>query len=351
MNFKRFLAGLMSFSLVAMCVAPLAHAELPDPDGEYADESKPVQVFLIMGQSNTLEMGKVKGGNEGSLENAVKNKNLYPYLVDEEGNWLSRKDVRNVSVMHKRGNMNVYRNEWLTVAGKGKIGIEIGIGNHVGHAVDAPVMILKSSIGNRSLGWDLLPPGAERYEYKGKMYPGYRDEVRHSSWDKGNIPDPPGHGWYAGKQYDDDVANAKKVLAEIEKYYPGGKEVQVAGFFWWQGDKDRYNEGHAQRYEKNLVHLIKALRKEFNAPKAPFVIATLGQTQKGAGGNEGMILQGMMNVADGEKYPEFNGNVTTVYTHPVSKGSSSNAHYGGNAETYMNVGELMGKAMVGMLED
>ena len=51
------------------------------------------------------------------------------------------------------------------------------------------------------------------------------------------------------------------------------------------------------------------------------------------------------------KYPEFSGNVAAVYTHPLSKGSSSGSHYGGNAETYMNVGEAMGVAMVGLLKN
>lgn len=41
------------------------------------------------------------------------------------------------------------------------IGPEIGIGHHLGNVTDAPVMILKSCIGNRSLGWDLLPPGPQ----------------------------------------------------------------------------------------------------------------------------------------------------------------------------------------------
>ena len=34
---------------------------ITDPDGKPADINKPVKVFIIMGQSNTLEMGKVKG--------------------------------------------------------------------------------------------------------------------------------------------------------------------------------------------------------------------------------------------------------------------------------------------------
>lgn len=34
-----------------------------------------------------------------------------------------------------------------------------------------------------------------------------------------------------------------------------------------------------------------------------------------------------------------------VYTHHLSNGGSSNGHYGGNAETYMKLGEAMGRAM------
>ena len=142
------------------------------------------------------------------------------------------------------------------------------------------------------------------------------------------------------------------MLADLEKYYPGAKEYEVAGFFWWQGDKDRYNEAHSAFYEQNLVHLIKQLRKDFDAPNAKFVCATLGQTEKGAEGNEGMILEGMLAV-DGEagEYEEFKGNVATVYTHPLSLGGASNSHYGGNAETYMNVGEAMGRAMAKMIQE
>ena len=83
-----------------------------------------------------------------------------------------------------------------------------------------------------------------------------------------------------------------------------------------------------------------------------FVCASLGQTKKGSTDNGGKILNAMLAV-DGKsgKYPEFKGNVAAVYTHPLSKGSSSGGHYGGNAETYMNVGEAMGRAMAELLEN
>merc|ERR1712151_507686 len=101
----------------------------------------------------------------------------------------------------------------------------------------------------------------------------------------------------------------------------------------------------------NLVQFIKALRTEFNVPNAKFVTASLGQTPMGAQDGGGAILDAMLAV-DGKsgKYPEFKGNVAAVYTHPLSKGGSSGAHYGGNAETYMNVGEAMGDAIVDLLK-
>ncbi|MFO8013596.1 MAG: sialate O-acetylesterase [Phycisphaerae bacterium] len=342
---------------MALLVAPLAGAEvpepLPDPAGKPADMTKPVQVFILLGQSNMLGAGKVKGDKEGTLTYAVQEKNKYPYLVDDEGDWTVRKDVRYARVMGSgTGKMRQFNNEWLSIEGENKIGPEFGIGHYVGHVTDAPVLILKSCIGNRSLGWDLLPPGSERYEVqqKGKtmVYAGYKDSP--AKWEKGT--EPKKIGWYAGMQYDGDVANAKKVLEQLDKYYPGAKGYEVAGFFWWQGDKDRYDAGHARRYEQNLVRLIKQLRKDFNAPNAKFVCATLGQTEKGADGNEGKILEAQLAV-DGAsgKYREFIGNVATVYTHPLSMGGASNGHYGGNAETYMNVGEAMGRAMAELLQE
>ena len=405
----------MSFrvAMAAFVILPAAHAadisqSLPDPDGKPADMSQPVQVYILLGQSNMLGFGKIGAADKpGSLTHAVKEQKLYPYLVDAAGNWTKRQDVRNVRVMGSgTGRMRVFNNEWMTIKGRA-IGPEIGIGHHVGHVTDAPVMILKSCIGNRALGWDLLPPGSEGFEFtdaKGVtwIHPGYKGTPER--WKKGT--EPKKIKWYAGMQYDGDIARAKKVLSELDTYYPGVKKTkvdtakvealktqiaakedlarrarftaeglrkhraevvalrnelaslqaaangyQIAGFFWWQGDRDSRSAGLSGRYEKNLVHLIQQLRKDFNAPAAKFVCASLGQTQKGATDGGGKILDAMQAV-DGRsgKYPEFAGNVAAVYSHPLSKGGSSGSHYGGNAETYMNVGEAMGKAMVQLLQ-
>ncbi|MEI6235633.1 MAG: sialate O-acetylesterase [Planctomycetota bacterium] len=311
-----------------------AKTPIPKHDGKPADMTKPVQVFILLGQSNMVGMGRIP-----ILETAVKTKGKYAYMVDDAGKWVERKDVRFVRYMSGKGPLN---NEWMCIKG-GTIGPEYGIGHVVGNAIDAPVMILKCCIGNRSLGWDLLPPGSERFEEGGKVYAGYKDSP--DVWVKGT--EPKKVNWYAGKQYDDDVGDAKKALADLEKHYPGAKGFEVAGFFMWQGEKDGGNAVHSAHYEQNLVNFIKSVRKDFNAPNAKFVMATIGEIVKGSGNK---VMEGQF-AADGTsgKHPEFKGNVATVYSHPMAQGGGGNGHYGGNAEVYMDVGEAMGKAMVELL--
>ena len=77
---NQFISMLLAAILTAASASTLL-AELPDPDGKPADMGKPVKVFIIMGQSNTLEMGKVKGDKEGSLEYAVQKEKLYPFMA------------------------------------------------------------------------------------------------------------------------------------------------------------------------------------------------------------------------------------------------------------------------------
>ncbi len=334
------------FATVVCCLWTLIASSTTPLDAAPTTASSPVQVFILLGQSNMLGSGTVAGDAEGTLEHAVRTKGLYPYLTDGDGRWVTRDDVRHVFVMGSgTGGVKRRSSGPLTITG-GKIGPEIGIGHQLGDAIDAPVILLKSCIGNRSLGWDLLPPGSERFEFEGRTYAGYRDSP--DAWETGTTPEP--INWYAGMQYDGDAARAKEVLADLASHVPDADEYEIAGFFWWQGDKDRYNPAHAARYERNLVRLIEQLRADFDAPDAPFVIATLGQTERGADGNEGLILDAMFAVdGDSGSHPEFKDTVRTVYTHPLSKGGASNSHYGNHAETYMNVGEAMGRAMVDLL--
>jgi alpha-galactosidase len=344
--------------------------KLPRPDTKPADLTKPVKVFILLGQSNMVGMGAVgPETKQGTLEYLTKKEGRYPHLLDDAGKWSVRSDVRYTFVMQGKGTL---QNDWLTVKG-GTIGPELQFGHIMGHVLDEPVLILKACIGNRSLGWDYLPPGSERYEFVTKdnkgaektfVYAGYKD--RPNSWDmdkdKGKATEPPPWidkrtgkviDWYAGKQYDDDVANAKAALADIGKYYPGADKYEVAGFVWWQGHKDQ-GEPYASRYEQNLVNLIKSLRKDFNAPNAPFVLAVgcgnPGRTSFGL-----QIAEAQLAMNDAKKHPEFAGNVKCVESRDFWREvdvspKNQGYHYNRNAETYMEVGNALGWAMAELLK-
>jgi alpha-galactosidase len=288
----------------------------------------------------------------GSLHTVAKEQKKYPELVNEDGNWASRDDV------WYKGVVTATADKWLSIgcgAGDGQVGPELGFGWVVGDHHEEPVLILKASEGNRSLAWDFLPPGSERYEVGDTVYAGYKDYM--SNWEKGTEPKPPGHGWYAGKQYDDCFDAAKKALSNFDENFPHWKDrgYEINGFVWWQGHKDSGNEVHSANYEKNLTHLIKTLREDFKAPNAPFVVGTIGFGGWEMDGKYLEIVNSQLAVGDDEKHPEFADNVTTVETRDFWKSAeesprSQDFHYNQNGETYYLVGRAFGKGMLELLE-
>ena len=228
-----------------------------------AHNNSKLQVYLLLGQSNMYGMGRVGVVDDttpGTLDYAVRRKGLYPYLLSSRNDWTTLwSAVRNVHVITARDgkSLNAVRNEDLTIRNNTNIGPEVGIGhvlfgdapgtnhnvltttNHNNNPV-TQTLLLKSCIGNRSLGWDLLPPGSPSYEYNGQRYAAYGQSPAH--WDVTDDNPTPTPGWYAGKQYDDDIHNARQVLKQLDVYVPNmprEAEVAIAGFFFWQGDKDR----------------------------------------------------------------------------------------------------------------
>jgi hypothetical protein len=347
--------------LAVVLIAAIGHAA--DDGSKPADTSKPVKVFIMMGQSNMLQYGKL-GKPDGSQAKTVYSgikAGKYTYLVDADKKFKQRKDARYIWTMQFSG---VRAQEW--VGAKKKVGVELGVGWRLADRYTEPVMVLKSAIGNRGLGWDLLPPSVGRYKVDGKEFPGYREYtddagkiqkyvqgVSKVTSKKGRSRGKKVDPWYAGKNYDDDTGNAKKVLADLAKYYPGAKKYEIAGFFWWQGAKDQ-NPNWAARYEVHLVALIKSLRKDFKAPNAPFVVATLGIKDGKLGDSPTHKIVAAQLAVDGRgknpKYKEFKGNVATVDTRKFYGGGSANSHYGGNGEFIMQVGDEMGKAMADLLK-
>ncbi len=282
----------------------------------------------------------------GTLTTIAKTEGRYPHLLDDEGQWSVRDDV------HYKGLITATADHALTVgcgAGANSIGPELEFGHVMGDHHEGPVLILKTSQGNRSLGWDFLPPGSERFTHGGRTYAGYGDKI--PSWtaeDPGKEVD-----WYAGKQYDDCFGAAHEILDHFQDHFPqyAGRGYEIAGFAWWQGHKDG-DPALAARYEQNLVHLIRTLRTEFKAPRAPFAIATIGFHGWDMTGNHLAVAEAQLAVSgDTARYPDFNGNVLTVETRDFWKPASASPrnqdfHYNGNAETYLQVGGALARALI-----
>ena len=341
---------------------------------DVAPVNQTVKVFILTGQSNMFGVGRVGPMSfEGSLLRAVYKKHLYPFLLNKSGHWTVSHRIRYVQVISGRkagytknqwdaywhahtlheelpkGMMRTIWNQWMTVEKHRLIGPEFGIEHELSKAVHGPILILKSCNGNRSIGWDLLPPGSknEFYTIHGKTweYAAYGQSTQ--MWIKGTPKaDRKKVPWYAGKEYDMDTKFVEYILANLSRYYPGATRYKICGFFFWQGEKDLGNAGYAAHYEKNLTAYIHALRKTLHAPKAPFVLGTLGEAVKGKmRGTERVILDAQLAVSNPAVNPDFRGNVATVYTHPYSLGGTGNGHYNHNCQTYMNVGMAMGRAM------
>jgi hypothetical protein len=104
----------------------------------------------------------------------------------------------------------------------------------------------------------------------------------------------------------------------------------------------------------NLVNLIKSLRKDYDAPNAMFVVATgCGNPGRESFGLQIAEAQRAMN--DARKHPDFVGNVKAVDTRGFWRDVAVSPrdqgfHYNRNAETYMEVGLSLGRALEDLLK-
>lgn len=317
----------MRFVLMALLLfsGVVASAQNEGDTTPPAEAPKPLKVYILSGQSNMVGFGRIAGDGPGTLETLIKNNRQFTHFVDEQGNWKVRDDTFFVDLTNRR------IAEWLRVGVMGRnIGPEAQFGFLLGDYHDETVLIIKAAQGNRSISFDVMPPSSRiGLKKEGKFY----------------------NGW----QYDAFVADIHKILDNLNDYFPDYKDrgYEVAGFCWWQGHKDA---GLSQRYyERHLVNLINDLRAEFDAPKAPFVVATVGFEGKGMSKKYREILNAQMAVSDPEKYPAFEGNVMSIDSRPFWRSGAESPgggghHYNGNAETYVLVGDALGRAMIELIE-
>jgi hypothetical protein len=286
----------------------------------------PFRISGFTGESPRFWMQKTDLLGYGDLEALAKREGKFPWLVDDEGEWTVRHDVYFQEVrIAKEG-----RGCPLSATSNGKsIGPELGFGHVMGAFHDEQVLLIKTAMGNRSLGFDFRPPNSGRTDLD-------------SEWES--------------LEYKLMVEGVRKTLENIKDVVPGykGQGYEIAGFVWWQGHKDSGTEESIAEYEQNLVNLVNDVRKEFKLPKMPAVVATVGFGGHNMADKFLRILQAQLAVGDPKKHPEFAGTVASVDTrdfwHEVDESpTSQDYHYNRNAETYMRVGDALGRAMVGLL--
>jgi Carbohydrate esterase, sialic acid-specific acetylesterase len=286
----------------------------------------PFTITGFTGKPPRIWVQKMDLLGNGDIEAVVKRDGMFPWLLDGTGNWTARQDVW---LQETRINPAGAGSPLIPTWNGKTFGPEIGFGHVLGTFHDEQVLVIKTAMGNRSLAFDFRPPSSGR-----------------------NAPD----NEFESAEYKLTIQGVRDTLAKIDQVVPGYKSqgYEIAGFAWWQGHKDSFSEKDIAEYEKNLVNLINDLRKDLNAPKMPVVIAGVGfwghrMPEKFRG-----IMAAQLAVGDPAKHPEFAGSVASVdtrdYWREVDESpKGEDYHYNRNAETYLRVGDALGRAMVGLL--
>jgi alpha-galactosidase len=314
----------------------------------------PLKVFILAGQSNMVGHGKAEeGGNPaydpkrpqgkdnprevpaglGSLRAMVREnpakfgpQGTTP-LVEAEGKWLVRKDVKIYAYCDekiRKGDLTV---GYAAPGAATWIGPEFGFGHALGNALADDVLLIKVSTGGTSLAKDWRSPGAVAKR-----------------------------GGEVGPRYTHMVTTAKAVLANLGTEFPefAGRKAEVVGFGWHQGWQDGCDAKMAAEYEANMADFIQDVRKEFG-PQIAFVIANSGFFGDKQNGIRADVRQAQDRMADTAKYPQFRGKVAVVDTRPMWRDESVSPsnfgyHWNHNGYTHYEMGAGMGEAMLKLLK-
>ena len=213
-------------------------------------------------------------------------------------------------------------------APENKIGPEFTFGLTMEKHLNEPVLIIKTSWGDRSLHTDFRPPSAGPYVLA---------KETQELWDQHpqgahGIPKTEDRPKYfsekaaaTGVYYREMIAHVRKVLKDIKRVVPDYQTKQgyeLAGFVWFQGFNDFVDSGVYPRqnqpggydpYANLLGHFIRDVRKDLSAPKMPFVVGVMG-----IDGMRGNTNAPMMHFRKAQRkvatLNEFEGNVAAVET-------------------------------------
>ncbi len=287
--------------------------------------AKPLKVYILVGQSNMEGPANIKTFDY--IGDDPKTAPMLKEMVKPDGTpvvcdhaWVSyltgAKD-KNFELTGKMtaGYGTMYGQD-PTKPGK-CIGPEFTFGIYMSKVVKEPFLIIKTAWGGKSLHTDFRPPSAGPYvpteaELKKQEAKPEKAKERAEA---------------TGVYYRMMVEHVKSVLKDIKRVYPGYDAKQgyeVAGFVWLQGFNDLVagdtympKPGSQVRdytkYGEWLADFIRDARKDFGAPKMPFVIGVLGVG--GLEANESTKAFRMAMAAPAS-LPEFKGNVVAVETAP-----------------------------------
>ncbi len=309
-------------------------------------EPGPLQVFVLVGQSNMQGAGRLV-----NLDGLIADWRTLPEFghLKSGGNWTEFDDVW-IKYWDQKGNLK---------AGYGHPGIgpELGFGYVVGSAHENQVLLIKVAWGGQSLGRDFRPPSSGTSDEKLKAVLSKTNEKNR----KKNRPEVTVEQFRegCGVRYRELIEEVKTVLGDITAVFPdydADKGYTLAGMVWFQGWNDHINADFADEYEVNMANFIRDVRKDLGVPKLPFVIGEFGP-----GGVEvdPRWAAKHYKIRDGQKgaanLPEFKG--TTAYARTAhfvdaaagKQGYDAGYHYGGRADTFYRMGDAFGRAMLGLL--
>ena len=240
---------------------------------------------------------------------------------------------------------------------KDKIGPEYGFGLSLAQKLDAPILLIKTSWGGKSINYNFRPPSAGPYELNEKEKNGGKAE---------EIKKNAGLNW----RMMNEAVHA--VLKDPKTYHPAYDPkvgYEMAGFVWFQGFNDQFSDAFRDNYRQNMIHFIKDARREYETPKMPFVIGVLGTNMTKEGVDKNAVSVGQREAG---KAPEFKGNVVSVESYEVYDlkarkvfdggwaknfaqwrlvGSDRPYHYLGSGKFFVRLGDAFANAMFGLIEN
>ena len=286
--------------------------------------AKPLKVFILAGQSNMQGHAKVTTFEHIGMDPATAP--MLAEMLGADGKpkicervWISSIGCGKDDKTEQTGRLT---------AGFGatpeKIGPEFTFGLYMQKFTDAPILLIKTSWGGKSLNTDFRPPSAGPYEFNETQLANFQKQGKDVAAMKAEKAKA------TGVYYRLMLEHVKAVLADLKRVVPGYDAAQgyeLAGFAWFQGWNDmvdggtypnRDKPGGYDAYSVAMAHFIRDVRRDLGALKLPFVIGVMGVGGPTAeyGPDEQRYKATHQNFRDAmaapAKLPEFQGNVAAV---------------------------------------